>query len=121
MESKRQKQLASDIQRIIGNAFQLDLREYLKGAFVTVSSVSVTPDLLLARVNISVLQKEKEEEVLTSLQENSSVARGIVGQQLKNKVRLIPVIEFYLDQSLEKVFEIEQLLKSSQLKTGEEE
>ena len=77
MESKRQKQLASDIQRIIGKAFQQDLREHLKGAFVTVSNVSVTPDLLIARVNVSVLQKEKEKEVVESLQQNSNIARVV--------------------------------------------
>lgn len=121
MESKRQKQLASDIQRIIGKAFQQDLREHLKGAFVTVSNVSVTPDLLIARVNVSVLQKEKEKEVVESLQQNSNIARGVVGHQLQNKVRRIPEIEFYLDQSLEKVFEIEQLLKESKQESKEEE
>ena len=68
METKRQKQLASDIQRIMGKALLQEMREYLKGAFVTVSNVSLTPDLLIARVNVSVLQKEQEKEVLESLQ-----------------------------------------------------
>lgn len=118
METKRQKQLASDIQRVVSKSLQQEAREYLLGGFVTVSNVSLTPDLLVARVNISVLQKEKEEEVLNSLREHSNVVRGVVGHQLKNKVRRIPEIEFYLDQSLEKVFEIERLLRESK---GEEE
>ena len=113
METKRQKQLASDIQRIVGRAFQQDIREHLAGAFVTVSDVSITPDLLVARVRISVLQKEKEEKVLENLRENASAVRGVVGHQLQNKVRRIPEVEFYLDQSLEKVFEIERLLNEA--------
>lgn len=118
MESKRQKQLASDVQRIVGKALQQEAREYLNGAFVTVSNVSVTPDLLIARIHISVLQEEQRDAVLANLREHANVVRGVVGHQLQNKVRRIPEIEFYLDESLERVYEIERLLSED---AGQEE
>lgn len=121
MQSKRQRQLASDIQRIVSTALQQELREYLEGAFVTVADVSLTQDLEVARVRISVLQEELQLKVIENLRENASRARGIVGAQMKNKVRRIPHIEFFVDESLEKVFEIERLLKESTPYKSEEE
>lgn len=119
METKRQRQLSNDIQRIVAPAFNVELKPFLENAFVTVSDVRITPDLLVARIFISVLQKEKAEKVLENLLDNRSVLRGIVGNQLKNKVRRIPEIEFHLDESLEKVFEIEHLLRKTNIREEE--
>lgn len=113
MESKRQKQLASDIQKIAASAVMQELQAYTEGAFVTISNVSLTPDLLIARIHISVLQKEKAEKILQNFQEEKSILRRIIGNKMKNKVRRIPDIEFFIDNSLEKVYEIERLLKDS--------
>ncbi len=120
MESIRQKQLASDIQRIMSSLFQTNFSDLMDGAFVTVSSVSLSPDLLIARINVSVLQKEKEEVVLNNLMENKSRIRGALGQQVKN-LRRIPEIQFYIDTSLEDVFEIERLLKEGAVNRDSEE
>lgn len=120
MESKRQQQLGSEIKRMISDLLRSDLSSMTHGAFVTISSVSLTQDLLLARILFSVLQKEKEQEVLANLRSENKYIRGLLGNKLKNKVRRIPEIEFYLDQSLEKVFEIEQLLKKTPTNSEEE-
>lgn len=120
MESKRQRQLASDIQKIVASAVLQELQAYTGGAFVTISNVSLTPDLLIARIHLSVLQKEKEQAVLQNFQEQKSLVRGIIGNKMKNKVRRIPDIEFFIDNSLEKVYEIERLLKDSNSLTEEE-
>ncbi len=113
MESKRQQQLGQDIQRIIGRGFTNEVRDILQGAFVTVADVKLTPDLMTARVYITVFEKQKEDIVIDSLRSNSGRVRGLVGNQMRNKVRRIPEIEFFLDHSLEKVFEIEHLLKGT--------
>mgnify|MGYP000282612067 CR=1 FL=1 len=112
METKRQKQLGQDIQRILARAFTDELKDVLQGAFVTVADVKLTPDLMTARAYITVFEKQKERLVLSSMHENLSRLRGVVGNRLKNKVRRIPTIEVFLDHSLQKVFEIENLLKN---------
>lgn len=121
MESKRQRQLASDIQKIVASTVMQEFQSCTEGAFVTISNVSLTPDLLIARIHISVLQKEKEQLILQNFQEQKSMMRGIIGNKMKNKMRRIPEIEFFIDQSLEKVYEIERLLKQSNHPITEEE
>ena len=113
MESKRQLQVASQIQRIVGEILQQDARMLLEGAFVTVSGVKVTPDLLTARVFVSVLQPEKTEVVVNNLNANIGSIRRIVGNKMRNKVRRIPELSFLKDASLDEVYKIEALLNDS--------
>ncbi len=121
MESIKQKQLASDIQRIMSQLLQQDFRDLLNGAFVTVSDVSMTPDLLIARIYISVLQEDQANKVLENLNENKSRIRGALGNQLRHKVRRIPEVTFYIDKSLDEVFQIERLLKEGEVNRESEE
>lgn len=120
MDTKRQQQLSQDIQRVIGIGFSNEIRDILEGAFVTVADVKLTPDLMTARVYVTVFEKQKEEKVMKNLLEQSGRVRGLVGNQLRNKVRRIPELEFFLDHSLESVFEIEHLLKASIVNKEEE-
>jgi len=120
METKRQQQLAQDIQRVVGNGFSNEIKDLLVGAFATVADVKLTPDLMTATIYLTVFEKQKEETVINSLKENTSKVRRLVGNQLRNKVRRIPELEFFIDHSLEKVFEIETLLRDSKQNQEEE-
>ena len=55
MESKRQRQVAKQIQKDLGEIFQKDLKQLFNGAFVTITDVKTTPDLAIARVYLSFL------------------------------------------------------------------
>lgn len=110
MESKRQLQVASQIQRVISEILQQDARIHLEGAFVTVSGVKITPDLLTARIYISIFQAQDQEKVLDNLNQNIKSIRRVFGNKMRNKVRRIPELTFYRDDTLDEVFEIEQLL-----------
>ncbi|UCG78135.1 MAG: 30S ribosome-binding factor RbfA [Nitrospirota bacterium] len=76
--------------------------------FVTVTAVKVTDDLKLARVYISVMDKKNAEsslEVLTS-------AKGFIRSELSKTVKLkyIPQLEFFKDESIEYGERIDKLL-----------
>jgi ribosome-binding factor A len=121
MDSIRQKQIARMVQVALSEVFLNEAKEILGHAMVTVSAVKVTPDLLLARAYISIYNTEKPEEILGFIDYNSTNLRRLVGNKIKNKVRRIPELEFYRDDTLDEVFKIENLFKEIHAKDSEVE
>jgi ribosome-binding factor A len=77
---------------------------------LTVTEVSITPDLRLARVHVSHFKSGKtDEEVLTFLDEHSREIRMAVGKSVR--LKFTPELRFFIDQSLDRVERIEELLK----------
>ena len=110
MGSIRQNKIEGVIQEELSIFFQRNAREICLGAMVTVTVVRVTADLSLARIFLSVFAGPDKQEVLESIQQNSSKIRGEVGRRLKN-LRKIPELIFKIDDSLDYAMEIEELLK----------
>lgn len=110
MGSIRQNKIEGVIQEELSIFFQRNAREICLGAMVTVTVVRVTADLSLARIFLSVFAGPDKQEVLESIQVNSSKIRGEVGRRLKN-LRKIPELIFKIDDSLDYAMEIEELLK----------
>jgi ribosome-binding factor A len=111
MESKRQKQTGKIIQVALSDIFQRDLQELLQYALVTVVNVHITPDLFIARIYLSIFNHPKPKQILEVLDEHKKYIRGLLGNKIRNKMRTIPELEFYLDDTLDEVFKLEQLLK----------
>lgn len=110
MESKRQLQVAVEIQKALNFVFQKHGSHIYGASFVTISGVKVTPDLLVARVYISILQNTERLSVMENLQQQQAYIRGLLGKQVGKQLRRVPDIEFFLDDSLDEVFKIEKLL-----------
>jgi ribosome-binding factor A len=111
MESRRQQQVASIIQEVVSDVFTKHGRNYYGNAFVTISNVRVTPDLLVARINVSILAEQDRKPVMEALKHHAHEVRKHLGNQVKNQLRRVPELEFYLDESLDEVFKIDRLLK----------
>ncbi len=54
---------------------------------------------------------EDKQAVVDGIQRNTLAIRGLVGRKIKNKVRRIPEFNFYLDDTLDEVFKIDNLFK----------
>ena len=78
-------------------------------AFVTVTNVRLTSDLLLVRYNFSVYNTEQPEEVVGALNKHKPELKKALGQELRSHVRRMPEVEFYLDKSLDYAFHIEDI------------
>lgn len=78
--------------------------------FVTVTDVSLTPDLKMARVYVSILGSEQDRK--NSL-EGLSKAAGFIRYELGRRLRLrhSPEVQFLLDDSLEREERLEQLFE----------
>ncbi len=77
--------------------------------FVTITNVRVSPDLKTAKIYLSVLEKEKRELVLDKL----DAKKGYIRTELAHRIRIkfIPELKFFLDDTLDYVEKIEGLIK----------
>ena len=110
MDSTRQLKFARLIQKEIGNLFLKEGRNYYGSSFVTVTGVKITPDLSKARIQISVFQN-KGQEVLTQLSHHTREIRRELGNRIHNQARIIPELEFFIDDSLDYAEKIDKIMK----------
>ena len=111
MESTRQQKVGKQIQKDISDILLKEGAEYVRGAMVSVTVVRVSPDFALAKVYVSIFPFEKSQEILGRLQSNAWFFRRALGQRIRNQIKQIPEVAFFLDDSMEYVENIEQLLK----------
>lgn len=112
MESIRQQKIARLVQRELSDYFQQNANGLFNGAMITVTIVRMSPDLSLAKVYLSIFAlNNKGEEVFDVIEENKKVIRHALGQRIRNKIKAIPEIAFFIDDSYEYSQKIENLLK----------
>ena len=78
---------------------------------VSVSQVRISPDLGLAKVYISIFPSEKKEGILEELEKAHSQVRRYLGLRIGKQLRIVPEVQFYVDDSLDYIENIDRLLK----------
>jgi ribosome-binding factor A len=116
-EGKRQKQVGGLIQEEINLIFQRLGLNMVDGGMVSISSVKVTPDLLEARIYFSVFNAADNKSVLKKIEDRAWEIKKELAARVRNQLRRIPELKFFLDDTLDHVFKMEELFK--QIKTGE--
>ena len=110
MENTRQQKIAKQIQRDIAEILQRDLAATLRGTLVTVTTVRVSVDLSYAKIYISVFPFDKAQATLQLIEQNAKLIRGALGNRMRNQVKSIPELQFFIDDSLEYIENIDNLL-----------
>lgn len=108
--STRQNKISRLIQRELANIFLKLNKTKFAGKLITVSIVRITKDLGIARIYLSIFPSEFSEEVLDEIQNMNKKIRGDLGRQLGKSLRVIPALEFYIDDSLDYIENIDNLL-----------
>jgi len=110
MENTRLDRVSKLLQKDLGEIIQIDLKHVTKGAMVTVTKVKVTPDLSLAKVYLSLFATPDKEVLMADIKRHSSEIRGKLGSRIRNQLRVVPNLQFYDDDSLDYIENIENLL-----------
>jgi len=116
-EGKRQKQVGGLVQEELNNIFQRMGLNMIDGGMVSISSVKITPDLLEARVYLSFFQVPDAKAALTKIQDRAGEIKKELGNRVRQQLRRIPEIKYFMDETLEHVFKMEELFK--QIKTSD--
>jgi ribosome-binding factor A len=110
METKRQQQFARLIREELSDIFLREAKHWIGNAFITVTAVRMTPDLAIARIYLSFLQNDGKEALLEEIQEKAKQIRNVLGQRIRKSVRIIPELQFFLDDTAEYAARIDSLL-----------
>ena len=110
-EGKRQKQIAAVLAEDLNDIFRRLNLNMLYGGMISISSVKITPDLLEARIYLSMYKIENEKAALKKIEDKAWEIKRELVNRVKNQLRRIPVLKFYIDDTLDHVFRLEELFK----------
>ena len=110
MKGKRTDKLAKQIQRDLSEIFYSLSAKLFENAFITIMEVRVSADLGVAKVYLGIMSNNKKDEIFSLIEFHNTQIRKLLGDKLRNQVRKIPVLQFYLDTTLDQAEHIEKLL-----------
>ena len=111
MESTRQKKISRQLQKDLSEIFQLEGKTLFSTSFVSVTVVRISPDLSIARAYLSIFGVENKEELLAKINLMSYAIRKKLAARIRNQMRKVPDLKFFLDDSVDYAQNIEVLLK----------
>ena len=111
MESTRQKKVSRQLQKDLSEIFQLEGRTLFGTSFVSVTVVRVSTDLSVARAYLSIFGEGNKDELLVEINQMSYVIRKKLAARVRNQMRKVPELKFFLDDSVDYAQNIESLLK----------
>ncbi len=110
-ETKRQKQVAGLINEELNDIFRRMNLLMLDGGMISVSNVKITPDLFEARIYLSMFQVKDTQAVLLKFEEKNKEIRKELGTRVRHQLRSIPELRFFIDDTLDYVFKMEELFE----------
>ncbi|MDP4258305.1 MAG: ribosome-binding factor A [Bacteroidota bacterium] len=110
-EGKRQKQVGALLQQELSDIFQRLGLGMLDGALISITSVKMTPDLLEARVFLSLFQVKDAAATMKKIEERGWEIKRELASRVKHQLRRIPLLQYVLDDTQEHASKMEQLLK----------
>jgi len=111
MATTRQNKVSRLLQKELGDIFQREGNDMFSGKMITVTNVRITPDLAQARIFLSIFPSPEKEDFEHILHENSGHIRHELGNRIRYQLRTIPELNFFLDDSLDYIDNIDRLLK----------
>lgn len=118
-ETKRQRQVAQLVLEEMSDIFQREGINVIQGGMVSISKVTITPDLLEARIYLSLFRIEDHKALMTAIKERTKEFRNQLGMRVRNQLRRVPELHFFEDDTLEYVDKMETIFK--QLKQEREQ
>ena len=110
MEGTRQNKVNRQIQKDLGEIFQRQSQSLLQGKMITVTTVRFSPDLGIAKVYLSIFPSTNKDDVFALVKQNTKAIRHELAQRIKNQMRIVPELQFFIDDSLDYIENIDRLL-----------
>ncbi len=108
MTSRRQLKAAEAIREVVATSILTDIRDP-RVREVTVLGVEVSPDMREAKVSVSVMGDEAQQNLsLRGLQNSAGFLQAKIAQRIET--RYIPKLRFVLDPGVKNVFAVGEIL-----------
>ena len=110
MQETRQNKIARLLQKELSLIFQSQTR-MMRGVMVSVTRTKISPDLSICTAYLSIFPSERGEETINNIKTNEKTIRYELGTRVRNQLRIIPELRFFIDDSLDYIEHIDELLK----------
>ncbi|HEU4497679.1 MAG TPA: 30S ribosome-binding factor RbfA [Flavobacterium sp.] len=111
METNRQKKIGSVLQKDLADILQGEVRKNgISNLVISVSKVSVTTDLSVASVHLSIFPPERAPELLAAIKTNTPLIKHDLSQRVRLQLRKVPNLMFFIDDSLDYIEKIDKAL-----------
>ena len=108
MQETRQNKIARLLQKELSLIFQQQTRA-MHGTMVSVTRTKISPDLSICTAYLSIFPSEKGEEILNNINANVKGIRYELGTKVRNQLRIVPELRFFIDDSLDYIDRIDEL------------
>ena len=119
MAKNRIGRINEEIQRELSNQIRRVKDPRVQQSMVSITAVDTTGDLRYSKIYVSCLNKEDEKQVMRGLRSASGFLRRELGAALK--LRYTPELIFELDESIKTGAHILDVLRSLDIKEGEDD
>ena len=112
METKRQQKISKLLMKELSEIFQREIKAN-GNVMISVTKVNVTTDMSYARVYLSIFgpAQEEKKKVVAEVNGMSKSLRKMLGDRVRHQLRIIPELQFFEDDSLDYIENIDHLLK----------
>ena len=110
MQETRQNRIARLLQKELSLIFQSQTR-MMHGVMVSVTTCRVSPDLSICTAYLSIFPSDKGDEIMKNINASEKTIRYELGTRVRNQLRIIPELRFFIDDSLDYIEHIDSLLK----------
>lgn len=110
-EGKRQKQVAGLLNEELNEIFRRLGITMVDGGMVSIAGVKVTPDLLEARIYLSFFKVNHPQTALSLIEAKAWEIKRELAARVGKQLRRMPEIKYYIDDTLDHVFKMEDLFK----------
>ena len=112
MTTTRQFKVSRRLEKELGNIFQREGNSIFAGKMITVTEVRITPDLGQARVFLGIFPAADKDSFNKTIQGHTQHLRHELGNRIRHQLRSVPELQFFLDDSLDYIENIDRLLKN---------
>lgn len=119
MESTRQAKISRLLQKELSEIFRRETAK-MGNVMVSVSTVKVSPDLSIAKAYLSVFPSEQASELLSNINRQAKTIRYELAKITRFQLRRCPELQFYIDDSIDYLENIDRLLGEKPITTSEE-
>ncbi|HEY4064793.1 MAG TPA: ribosome-binding factor A [Puia sp.] len=110
-EGKRQKQVGALLLHEMSDIFQRLGLGMIEGGLVSLTAVKVTPDLLEARVYLSLFQVKDAAAAMKKVEDKGWEIKRELATRVKHQLRRIPLLQYFQDDTLEHADRMEALFR----------
>jgi len=111
METTRQKKVSRLIQKELSLILSGKFSHIINNVIISVTIVRISVDLAYANVFISIFPSKDVLDNLRVINENKISIRKELAMRVRHQLRIVPELQFHLDDSADYYEEINQLLK----------